>query len=192
MSQPGRRGLYATFLADAGRRIEPPNGVMRLIIAYKSVSAVLLLLLALFLLGLIVNRSWDERVREAVLLMGLHADNRFLRTSLYTFGLLGRRSTTALGLISLFYAALETTEVLGLLDRRRWAEYLVLVATLLFLPYEALELAWRASGSKALIFVVNLAIAWYLIKAKRLFQAPEPTAEEPVAGDTVTPLRGEP
>lgn len=180
MTEPERPTIFDAFLRDIHRRTEPPNGVIRLIIAYKAVSAVLLFCAAFFLLGLIANRDLSERVREVVVLMGLKADNRFIGDTLIHLGLLGKRTTTALGITSLLYGLLETTEVAGLLNQRRWAEYLVLVATVLFLPYECLELAIRATGGKLLIFIVNVAIAVYLVRSKRLFQDSAAFAAEAV------------
>jgi len=67
------------------------------------------------------------------------------------------------------YALLEGAEAVGLWLYRRWAEYLTFVATIVFLPYEVWELARSASVFKGLAFVVNLAVAVYLLFAKRLF-----------------------
>ena len=182
------RGPLSCFLRDVRRRTEAPRGAMRAIIAYKAASALLLLVAGLFLLGLIVDREWGDRVRELVMLSGLRADNRFLSDLLIHFGLLSRRSTTALGLVALFYALLETTEVVGLLDRRRWAEYLVFAATVLFLPYEAAELLLRPTAVKVAILLVNIAIAAYLVRAKRLFRD-DAAAEGSVAEEAATSLR---
>ena len=55
--------------------------------------------------------------------------------------------------------------------RRRWAEYLVLLATVAFLPLEIDELLRSPSPLKALALAVNLAIAVYLIWRKQLFLA---------------------
>lgn len=168
-----RHSLIESLRADVHERTEAPNGVMRLIIGYKAVSVVLLLAVALLLLGIIVDRDWGDRMRMIIVLTGMRADNHLLRSGLLKFGLLGRRSTTVLGIISLFYAALEATEVCGLLNRRRWAEYLVLIATVLLLPYEVVELVRHFTVGKLLLIVVNVAIAYYLVRSKRLFLHPE-------------------
>jgi uncharacterized membrane protein (DUF2068 family) len=180
-------GPFAAFLRDLRRRTEEPNGVIRLIILYKALTAALLLVATVFLLGLVTDREWAQRLKDVIYLSGLRADNQFLSDLLLRFGLMSKRTTTALGLVSLFYAALETTEVLGLADRRRWAEYLVLLATVLFLPYEAIELAMHLTAGKLLIFVVNIAIAVYLVKAKRLFQDTGAAEEAPVGDLTPRP-----
>ena len=67
------------------------------------------------------------------------------------------------------YAVLEAVEAVGLWYQRRWAEYLTFVATLVFLPYEAYELARSVSPFKVVAIIVNLAVAAYLLLAKRLF-----------------------
>ncbi|MGI8916624.1 MAG: DUF2127 domain-containing protein [Chloroflexota bacterium] len=168
-----KHGLIESLRADVHARTEAPTGGVRLIIGYKAISTLLLLTVALLLLGIIVDRDWGERVRMVLVLTGLRSDNHFLRDALLKVGLLGRRSTTALGIVSFLYAMLEATEVIGLLNRRRWAEYLVLIATVLFLPYEGLELFRHITVSNFVIFAINIAIAVYLVKRKRLFQHPE-------------------
>jgi len=182
-----KHGFFESLRADLRLRTEPPDGVVRLIIAYKAISALVLLSVALLLLGIIVNRDFGERVRTVVMLTGMRSDNHFLRQGLLKLGVLGRGATTALGVLSLLYAVLESTEVFGLLNRRRWAEYLVLLATVFFLPYEGLEIVRLVTISKLAIFIINVAIAVYLVKRKRLFQHPD----EHVARQQTDPRRAE-
>ncbi len=81
------------------------------------------------------------------------------------------RSSTlyAVSAIAAVYAVLEGVEAVGLWYQRRWAEYLTFVATVAFIPYEVYELARTVTAFKAVAFVVNVAIAVYLLYAKRLF-----------------------
>jgi uncharacterized membrane protein (DUF2068 family) len=67
------------------------------------------------------------------------------------------------------YAVLEGLEAVGLWYQRRWAEYLTFIATIAFLPYEVYELTKAVSPLKVVALVINLAIAVYLLYAKRLF-----------------------
>jgi uncharacterized membrane protein (DUF2068 family) len=67
------------------------------------------------------------------------------------------------------YAVLEGVEAVGLWYQKRWAEYLTFVATVAFIPYEIYELSRAVSTFKVVAFVVNVAIAVYLLYAKRLF-----------------------
>ena len=59
--------------------------------------------------------------------------------------------------------------MVGLWFSKRWAEYLTLVATVLLIPIEVYELSLSVSVFKVLTLVINVAIAVYLLLAKRLF-----------------------
>ena len=74
-----------------------------------------------------------------------------------------------LGLLVTAYAALEATEMVGLWMSKRWAEYLTLVATVALIPLEIYELSLSVSVFKIVTLVINVAIAVYLLLAKRLF-----------------------
>ena len=73
------------------------------------------------------------------------------------------------GLALAAYAVLELVEAVGLWLGRRWAEYLTLVATAVFIPLEIYELSRGVSPFKLIAFVVNVAVIAYLLFAKRLF-----------------------
>jgi uncharacterized membrane protein (DUF2068 family) len=67
------------------------------------------------------------------------------------------------------YSVLEGVEAVGLWFAKRWAEYLTFVATIVFVPYEIHELLKSVTVLKLLALIINLAIAVYLLLAKRLF-----------------------
>jgi len=74
-----------------------------------------------------------------------------------------------LGVAIAAYAGLEGVEAVGLWFGKRWAEYLTFVATIVFIPYEVYELTKGITALKVVAFVINIAIAVYLLYAKRLF-----------------------
>ncbi|HXH98526.1 MAG TPA: DUF2127 domain-containing protein [Gaiellaceae bacterium] len=92
----------------------------------------------------------------------------FLDSLLHVFTL---KSSTlyAVAAAAAAYAVIEGVEAVGLWFQRRWAEYLTFVATCAFFPYEVYELAKTVSPFKVVAVVVNVAIAVYLLRAKRLF-----------------------
>jgi len=63
----------------------------------------------------------------------------------------------------------EWTEAIGLWRERRWAEYLTVLATAGFLPFEVRELVDRITVLRVGALVVNLALLIWLVYAKRLF-----------------------
>jgi uncharacterized membrane protein (DUF2068 family) len=81
-------------------------------------------------------------------------------------------SITSLYLVGVAIAAygiLEGVEAVGLWLGKRWAEYLTFVATIVFVPYEVYELTKSVSALKVIALIINLAVAVYLLLAKRLF-----------------------
>ena len=73
------------------------------------------------------------------------------------------RRLVAIGAGMLVYATLLLTEGLGLLFRKRWAEYLTVVATSAFVPLELYEIARHRTLTRLVVLVVNIVIVWYLL-----------------------------
>jgi uncharacterized membrane protein (DUF2068 family) len=76
---------------------------------------------------------------------------------------LDERTIHRLGVASLVYAAVFATEGVGLVSRRRWAEWLTVFVTGSFVPLEIYELAHRPSFAKVVALVLNLVIVGYLV-----------------------------
>jgi uncharacterized membrane protein (DUF2068 family) len=65
------------------------------------------------------------------------------------------------------YAALLLTEGTGLLLRRHWAEYLTIVITASFIPFELYVMMRRFSVERAIILIINIAVVIYLVRKVR-------------------------
>jgi uncharacterized membrane protein (DUF2068 family) len=76
---------------------------------------------------------------------------------------------TLLAVSAIVYAALEGTEGVGLAMRRRWAEYLTVIATAILIPYEAYEVVSHPTLFKVGALLLNVAVVGYLAYRKRLF-----------------------
>src|SRR5205085_10461772 len=68
---------------------------------------------------------------------------------------------------ALGYGLLELVEGVGLFLRKRWAEWLTVVATSLLVPLEVYELAKKPSPLKAAGLFVNVLIVLYLLRVVR-------------------------
>jgi uncharacterized membrane protein (DUF2068 family) len=79
----------------------------------------------------------------------------------------GTLNLVAIGLV--VYGLLELVEGVGLWLAKRWGEYLTVVATAAFLPYEVYELLKSVTVTKAGAFLINVLAVVYLLLAKRLF-----------------------
>lgn len=64
---------------------------------------------------------------------------------------------------------LNLIEAYGLHKRRRWAEWLTVIATSLFIPFEFYEVIQKQTPIRIGALVLNVAIVYYLAKHKELF-----------------------
>lgn len=59
-------------------------------------------------------------------------------------------------------ASLDILEGLGLVLGKPWAEYLTLLVTASFLPWELFEILRKPNWPKAIFALINVAVVWYL------------------------------
>ncbi len=88
------------------------------------------------------------------------------------FPQVSRQALLTLLLISIGYLALHVVEAAGLWLARLWVEYLVLIETAAFLPYELFEIARHPTWFRTVILASNLVIVGYL--AWRRLRPPTP------------------
>ena len=144
----------------------PRAAVLRVIAAFKLVKGLLLVVVGVATLSL--------RHRDVTAILGtwvdqLHLDpgGRLVHGLLVHAADFHARRLVVIGAGMLVYAALLLTEGFGLLLRRRWAEYLTVVATGALVPLELYEIARHPTGTRVTVLVVNLAIVWYLLARLR-------------------------
>ena len=65
------------------------------------------------------------------------------------------------------YAGLLLTEGTGLLLRQHWAEYLTIIITASFIPFEIYVMMRRFSVELAAILIINIAVVIYLVRKVR-------------------------
>jgi uncharacterized membrane protein (DUF2068 family) len=101
-----------------------------------------------------------ERVADH---LKLGPDNRLVDRALAAISGLSTAKLEELGLGTFVYAAVFLTEGVGLVLRRRWAEYLTTIVTASFIPFELYELSRGFSTLKLVGLCVNVAILVYLL-----------------------------
>ncbi len=100
--------------------------------------------------------GWDLQNSHAI-----HLLNSVVETSPRTLSLI------ALALFA--YGVLQSVEGVGLWQQRRWAEYLTVVATSAFIPFEIYELMHKVTIIRAGALVINVAAVVWLLWSKHLF-----------------------
>ena len=104
----------------------------------------------------------DEAMRLAHALR-FDPESRFTALLLDKVELIDAHRLREIGVGTFLYSALALTEGVGLLLEKGWAEYLTLVLTISFLPWELYELARRPSWFRLGLLLINLAVLWYLL-----------------------------
>ena len=173
MSQAtSRRPHYLRRLwAELGQMGGEHDAFIKVIIVERIVKAIVLIALAI---GLIVAgekgllTTWATYAQDQ---LNLDADAglivRLLLRLLLLIGSFTHVNVVAIAAIA--YALLEGTEGVGLAMRRRWAEYLTVIATGILIPYEAYEVIHHVTLFKVGALLLNLAVVGYLAYRKRLF-----------------------
>jgi uncharacterized membrane protein (DUF2068 family) len=90
-------------------------------------------------------------------------DNRYITTLLNKLQLIHSKELKALSTVGAGYAALFLTEGTGLLFRKRWAEWLTIIATSSFMPLEVYELIKEFTPLRVVVLLVNAAVVLFLI-----------------------------
>ena len=119
-----------------------------------------------------LRRSFGELIPVARPLaerLGVDLDNSLLVHSATKALQAGRGTLILVAAGLLAYGLLEGVEGVGLWLAKRWAEYLTVVATAGFLPFEIREIAHRASVLRVGALIVNLAVLVWLVVNKQLF-----------------------
>ena len=70
---------------------------------------------------------------------------------------------TSIGVLALILAAIRYIEAIGLWHKKKWAEWLVLFTTLVFIPFEIFHLTQGFNVLIVFILIVNIAICIYLL-----------------------------
>jgi uncharacterized membrane protein (DUF2068 family) len=115
----------------------------------------------------LLHKDIADFVATWIAQLHLDPDNRYIGKAMAKVLSLDERRLRAIGAGSLVYAALLLTEGIGLLLRRRWAEYFTVIVTGSFIPLEIYELARRLTWGRLVLLGVNVAVVWYLIGVLR-------------------------
>ena len=157
-----------------------------LIIAVFEVLKALLFVVAAAGVFHLVKRDTQVELIKLMHAFRISGDRAFIKDLLLRSNLITDPTKRILSGLLLLYAALHATEGIGLLLRKRWAEYITVIMTAIFIPYEIFILIHHTTHStvgtlapadqqipglfsqhievlKIAVLLGNVAIVWYLI-----------------------------
>jgi uncharacterized membrane protein (DUF2068 family) len=109
------------------------------------------------------HANWASEVARLAQHLGLDPKDNWVQRLMSDVSKIHSHQDLVFGVAAIAYGLLEGTEAYGLFKRRRWGEWLTVVATsLLFIP-EIWELTKSATFLKVGAVVVNVAVVAYLL-----------------------------
>ena len=139
---PAKEPAAATASKSRGDRLLP------WIAAERALRAVLLAGVGIVLLTHL-HENWAGDVTDLARKAGLDPKDNWIQRILHDATKLNASRAFLFGIVALGYAALEGTEAYGLWNRRRWAEWLTVLATSLLLIPEVWALTKNATVLQA-------------------------------------------
>jgi uncharacterized membrane protein (DUF2068 family) len=137
-----------------------------LIAAFKLIKGLALLALAIGALKLL-HKDVAAQVAQWIDILRVDPHNYYIRKLLEKLGMVDDQKLKVLSIGTFLYSGLFLTEGIGLALRKRWAEYLTIVATASLLPIEVYEIVKHVSAAKIVVLLANIAIVIYLIHEVR-------------------------
>jgi len=144
----------------------PKSKTLLLIALFKLTKGILLLLVGIGALKL-MHRDVADTITHWVDILRVDPDNRYIHRLLARALLVTPAQLRAASAGTFIYSALLLTEGMGLLFRKRWAEYFTIISTAGLIPLEIYELIHHLTAAKIVILAVNFAIVAFLIARVR-------------------------
>jgi uncharacterized membrane protein (DUF2068 family) len=111
----------------------------------------------------LLHKDLEDEVMRLAVRFKFDPESRFVSLLLDKVDLIDAHRLREISVATFAYSALALTEGVGLLLEQVWAEYLTLILTVSFLPWELYELARRPDWFRVSLLLINLAVLGYLI-----------------------------
>lgn len=133
-----------------------------LIAAFKLLKAIFFFLLGVGALHL-MNKNLSLEVLRLATLLRRDPEGRLVHMVLERVDLIDVHRLRQISLGTFAYSALALTEGIGLYLEKVWAEYLTLMLTVSFLPWEIFEMARDPNWFRLALLLINLLVLGYLV-----------------------------
>ena len=156
----------ATKAKAKPKAVRKTTATLLLIALFKLIKGILLLAVGIGALKLL-HRDVAQTVGHWVDILRVDPDNRIIHRILARVLTVTPAQLRAASAGTFVYAGLLLTEGLGLLFRKRWAEYFTIITTGGLIPLEVYELSRRVTTVKVAVLIINIAIVAYLVRRVR-------------------------
>lgn len=158
-----RRGAFRKTAGRQSRRRPKSSAVgLTLIALLKLFKALLLVVVGIGAIRFL-HKDLAGTVMHWIQVLNVDPNNRLVHGLLEKIFRVTPGQLKALSVGTFFYAGLFVTEGVGLLLRKRWAEFLTIVTTGGLIPFEVYEMARHFTVTRLVVTVTNVAIVWFLV-----------------------------
>lgn len=144
------------------------NFIVKIIIGEKLIKGTILLLLSISFFPIFSDQIEGllyHIARRTSLLSNAH----YITRAILNFEAMSDKRLLIFSSFFFLWGIIELTEGIGLFQKRRWAEYLTVVGTGIFIPIELITIFQRFSFEKLILLSFNIFLVIYLILSRRLF-----------------------
>lgn len=145
------------------------EGLLRIIIIYKTVVGVLEVLISAGLIHMF-GKDLEQAFTNIALAFNLNLESPLVGKAIKEASSLQDGTYIGITLVIFSFGVLNIIESWGLHLRQRWAEWLTVIATSLLIPLEVREIIKGITALNASVLVINVAIVYYLARHKELFK----------------------
>lgn len=119
-------------------------------------------------IGVGARRLLHKDIADEIITLADHLrfdpESRFVNFVLEKASLLNDPALRRIGFVAFAYAAISLLEGIGLYLEKTWGEFLTLVITASFLPWELIEIFHRITWIRVGLFTINLLVFLYLLR----------------------------
>jgi uncharacterized membrane protein (DUF2068 family) len=130
--------------------------------ALKLLKALLFILAGLGALKLL-HKDLVDVMSRFIIALHFDTDSHLVNLILEKVALINPHRLREISIFIFCYAAMDIIEGTGLVLEKPWAEYLTLIVTACFLPWEVFEILRHVTWVKIVILLLNILVVIYLI-----------------------------
>ena len=134
---------------------------LRTVAVFEASKGMLVVVLAIVLIA--VRGQIEDYTEDFLYALHLDPDRRFARMIMEAASKLSDARAWTVALAAATYATVRFVEAWGLWNLRVWAEWFALLSGTLYLPWEILKVAERATWERVAVLVINVAIVLYML-----------------------------
>ena len=155
--------IMTGFALQSASKTHRHNKGLVVIAVYKLLHALFFIAIGVGALRLL-HKDVDDVLLRIASDLRFNPESRFVNFVLDRASLLNDPMLRRIGFGAFCYAALGMAEGIGLYLEKAWGEYLTLIITASFLPWEIMEIMRRQTWPRVGLLVANALVLLYLLK----------------------------